>query len=105
MELLQGLAGASTFQLLLIAAVGFAASFLGGVTGYGNSALIPLVLLPITGPDRWYRSSPSSGCSTTSPAYSPFGTSISAGWDRAGGIVPFCVFGAYVFTKLTGTTS
>ena len=51
MELLQSFADVPLWQLALVAIVGFAASFLGGVSGYCNSALLPLVLIPITGPE------------------------------------------------------
>ena len=43
------LAGVSIAQLALIAAVGMFTSVLGGVTGYGTGALMPLVLVPIVG--------------------------------------------------------
>ena len=43
------LAGVSIAQLALIAAVGMLTSVLGGVTGYGTGALMPLVLVPIVG--------------------------------------------------------
>src|SRR5271155_615472 len=43
------LAGVSIAQLALIVAVGMLTSVLGGVTGYGTGALMPLVLVPIVG--------------------------------------------------------
>ena len=43
------LADVSISQLALIAAVGMLTSVLGGVTGYGTGALMPLVLVPIVG--------------------------------------------------------
>src|SRR5438034_10088856 len=45
------LAGISLLQLLLIAGTALLASVVGGVTGYGTGALMPLVLVPIVGPE------------------------------------------------------
>ena len=41
----------SVAQLLLIAATGVCTSLIGGVAGYGTGALMPLVLVPIVGPE------------------------------------------------------
>jgi uncharacterized membrane protein YfcA len=41
--------GISIAQLLLIAAAAMVTSILGGVTGYGSGALMPLILVPIVG--------------------------------------------------------
>src|ERR1700741_3227777 len=41
----------SPFELLLIAAVAVLASMVGGVAGYGTGALMPLVLVPVLGPE------------------------------------------------------
>ena len=51
MDLLQGFADISLWQLILVAAVALFASIVGGVTGYGSSALMPLVLVPLVGPE------------------------------------------------------
>src|SRR5712691_9819294 len=45
------LAGISLLQLLLIAGMALIASVVGGVSGYGTGALMPLVLVPIVGPE------------------------------------------------------
>src|SRR3954468_1631496 len=45
------LAGISLIELGLIAAVALFASVVGGVSGYGTGALMPLVLVPILGPE------------------------------------------------------
>src|SRR4249919_3790103 len=45
------LAGISVAQLLLIAGTALIASIVGGVSGYGTGALMPLVLVPIIGPE------------------------------------------------------
>jgi uncharacterized protein len=41
--------GISTAQLVLISAAAMVTSILGGVTGYGSGALMPLILVPIVG--------------------------------------------------------
>ena len=41
----------SIWQLLLVAGVAMIGSLVGGVTGYGTGALMPLVLVPIIGPE------------------------------------------------------
>jgi len=46
-----GFANISFAQLALIAGVALVASVVGGVAGYGTGALMPLVLVPITGPE------------------------------------------------------
>ena len=44
-------AAISVPQLFLIAGVALIASVVGGVSGYGTGALMPLVLVPIVGPE------------------------------------------------------
>src|SRR4051794_32024837 len=44
-------AGISLPQLALIAAMALFASVVGGMSGYGTGALMPLVLVPIVGPE------------------------------------------------------
>src|SRR5262245_64456861 len=46
-----GFGAISLVQLALIAAMAFLASLIGGVAGYGTGALMPLVLVPIVGPE------------------------------------------------------
>src|SRR4051794_24073592 len=48
---LSGFADISLAQLMLIAAAALVASVIGGATGYGTGALLPLVLVPIVGPE------------------------------------------------------
>jgi membrane protein YqaA with SNARE-associated domain len=43
------LANISIWQLALIAVAATATSILGGVTGYGSGALMPLLLVPMVG--------------------------------------------------------
>src|ERR1044071_6532542 len=49
MQILAGFADISIAQLLLVAGVAFVASIVGGVSGYGTGALMPLVLVPLVG--------------------------------------------------------
>lgn len=49
MNLLSGFADVSLAQLVLVAAVALFASIVGGVSGYGTGALMPLVLVPLVG--------------------------------------------------------
>jgi uncharacterized membrane protein YfcA len=44
-------AGISAAQIVLIAGMALVASTVGGVSGYGTGALMPLVLVPILGPE------------------------------------------------------
>jgi uncharacterized membrane protein YfcA len=50
-SLLAALAAISPFELLLIAVVAVFASMVGGIAGYGTGALMPLVLVPVLGPE------------------------------------------------------
>ena len=49
MNLLSGFADISIWQLLLVACVALVASILGGVSGYGTGALMPLILVSLVG--------------------------------------------------------
>lgn len=49
MQLLSGFADVSIWQLLLVACVALIASLVGGISGYGTGALMPLVLVPLVG--------------------------------------------------------
>src|SRR4051812_28242743 len=51
MDLAGALAAISFWQLVLVAAMALVASVIGGVAGYGTGALMPLVLVPIVGPE------------------------------------------------------
>lgn len=50
-QLLAPFAAISAFEFALIAAVALFASVVGGVAGYGTGALMPLVLMPVLGPE------------------------------------------------------
>jgi uncharacterized membrane protein YfcA len=51
MNMLSGFANISLWQLALVAGVASLASLVGGVSGYGTGALMPLVLVPLVGPE------------------------------------------------------
>jgi uncharacterized membrane protein YfcA len=51
MNILSGFAHMSLLQLALVAGVALFASLVGGVSGYGTGALMPLVLVPLVGPE------------------------------------------------------
>ncbi|HEX5210647.1 MAG TPA: sulfite exporter TauE/SafE family protein [Pseudolabrys sp.] len=50
MNILFGFVDISLWQIALVAGVAFIASLVGGVSGYGTGALMPLVLVPLIGP-------------------------------------------------------
>jgi uncharacterized membrane protein YfcA len=50
MHIPSGFADISVAQLALVAGVAFLGSLVGGVSGYGTGALMPLVLVPLLGP-------------------------------------------------------
>lgn len=49
MHILSGFADISLAQLLLVAVVALIAGIIGGISGYGSGALMPLVLVPMVG--------------------------------------------------------
>ena len=106
MELLQSLTGASLPHLLLVAVIGFITSFLGGVTGYGNSALLPLVLIPVTGPEPLVPIIAIVGMFNNITRVVAFRRHIDVSrlWIVLATSLPMCALGAYTYTKLTGAT-
>jgi uncharacterized membrane protein YfcA len=104
MNLLSGFADISLAQLLLVAGVALIAAVIGGVSGYGNGALMPLVLVPMIG------AAPVVPIIAIAALFNNFGR-VSAffkflDWRRAAlGIaasLPTCVLGAWGYTYLTG---
>jgi uncharacterized membrane protein YfcA len=94
----------SIFQLALVASVALFASVLGGVAGYGTGALMPLVLVPIVGPEPAVPIIALAGLLTNTSRATAFVRFI----DRrrvllvlAGAVLP-CTFSAYGYTLLTG---
>ena len=104
MDLFAGFADISLAQLLLVAAVALVASVIGGVSGYGNGALMPLVLVPMVG------AAPVVPIIAIAALFNNFGR-VSAfyqylDWRRAllgiAASLPACVLGAWGYTHLTG---
>ena len=103
MDILQGFADISLWELILVAAVALLASIVGGVTGYGSSALMPLVLVPLIGPEPVVPIVSISGLFNNVTRAYAFREYIDF---RRGTIimvaaVPTCMLGAYTYTKLT----
>ncbi len=102
--LLSGFADISIPQLLLIAGMGVLTSLIGGVAGYGTGALMPLVLVPIVGPEPVVPIIAISAMITNTSRATAFRKLI----DRRralivlGAAAPTCVLGAYGYTRLTG---
>lgn len=104
MSLAAGFADISLLQLLAVAVVALFASFLGGVSGYGTGALLPLVLVPLIGAEPVVPIVAIAALFTNSSRVAAFVRYV----DRrraAIGIVsalPTCVVGAWGYTRLTG---
>ena len=98
-------AALSLSQLLLIAGMGVMTSLIGGVAGYGTGALMPLVLVPIVGPEPVVPIIAISALMTNASRTIAFRKRLD---PRRVLIVlaaaaPSCVLGAYGYTRLTGT--
>lgn len=104
MDILSGFADISLAQLLLVAVVALVASVIGGVSGYGNGALMPLILVPMIG------AAPVVPIIAIAALFNNFGR-VSAFFkylDRRRALIgvvaslPTCVLGAWGYTFLTG---
>ena len=102
--MLAALADLSAFELLLIAGMAIVASVIGGVAGYGTGALMPLVLVPIVGPEPVVPIIAISALFTNTSRSFVFRDVID--WRRALLIVacalPTTMLGAWGYTMLTG---
>jgi uncharacterized membrane protein YfcA len=91
-------------QLILIAAVAVVASIVGGLAGYGTGALMPLVLVPIVGPEPVVPIIAFSALFTNTSRATAFRTVID--WRRAAIVLvfatPTCLLGAWGYTTLSG---
>jgi uncharacterized membrane protein YfcA len=101
---LAALADLSVFELSLIAGMAIVASVIGGVAGYGTGALMPLVLVPIVGPEPVVPIIAISALFTNSSRATAFRKVID--WRRAAIILacalPTTMLGAWGYTMLTG---
>jgi uncharacterized membrane protein YfcA len=103
MNLLSGFANVSLAQLMLVAAVALFASLVGGVSGYGTGALMPLVLVPLVGAEPVVPIIAISALFNNASRVTAF--LKYADWRRALIVVlaaaPTCVLGAWGYTHLT----
>jgi uncharacterized membrane protein YfcA len=99
-----GLAAISLAQLVLIAAMALLASLVGGVAGYGTGALMPLVLVPIVGPEPVVPILSLSALFTNSSRAAAFRHLVD--WRRTlivlAGAILTCALGAWGYTMLSG---
>jgi uncharacterized membrane protein YfcA len=103
-SLIASLAAISAAELVLIAGVALFASMVGGITGYGNGALMPLVLVPVLGPEPVVPIIAISALFNNTWRALAFRQLID--WRRAvlaaALATPTCVVSAYGYTLLTG---
>jgi uncharacterized membrane protein YfcA len=101
---LTAFADVSVYQLLLVAGVALIASIVGGIAGYGTGALMPLVLVPMLGPEPVVPIIAISGLLTNTGRVFAFLRYVD--WRRCAltiaSAVPPAVVTAYGFTLLTG---
>lgn len=100
----EAFADISILQLLLVAGVALIASVLGGVAGYGTGALMPLVLVPMIGPEPVIPIIALSGLLNNGGRVFAYLRYVS--WRRVWLVliaaVPPCLVTAYGYTLLTG---
>jgi uncharacterized membrane protein YfcA len=98
------LAGISLVQFALIAGLALIASVIGGVSGYGTGALMPLVLVPIFGPEPVVPMLSISALLNNASRAGVYRALID--WRRVLIVLPvaapFCMLGAWGYTQLTG---
>ena len=103
-SLFASLAAISALELILIAAVAMFASMVGGVAGYGTGALMPLVLVPVLGPEPVVPIIAISALFNNTWRALAFQNLID--WRRALLLAvfatPTCIISAYGYTLLTG---
>jgi len=103
MDILSGFADISIYSLLLVAGVALFASVVGGVSGYGTGALMPLVLVPLVGAEPIVPIIAISALFSNSSRMTAFLKYVDR--RRAAIVlvcaVPTCVLGAWGYTKLT----
>lgn len=102
--LLASLAAITPAELALIAGVALFASMVGGVTGYGTGALMPLILVPVLGPEPVVPIIAISALFNNTWRALAFKQFVD--WRRAALVAvlatPTCILSAYGYTRLTG---
>ena len=103
-SLSSALAGISLAQFALIAGLALFASIVGGVSGYGTGALMPLVLVPIFGPEPVVPMLAISALVNNASRVGVYRHLVD--WRRTLVVLPpalpLCLLGAWGYTKLTG---
>src|SRR5499433_2813137 len=103
MNLLSGFTDISFWHLIPVAAVALFASVIGGVSGYGTGALMPLVLVPLVGAEPVVPIIAVSALFTNSSRV--FAFLKYADWRRTAIVlamaIPTCVLGAWGYTRLS----
>jgi uncharacterized membrane protein YfcA len=103
MDLFAGFHDISVWQLIPVAAVALFASVVGGVSGYGTGALMPLVLVPLVGAEPVVPIIAISAMFTNSSRVFAFLKYVD--WRRTAIVlalaVPTCVLGAWGYTRLS----
>jgi uncharacterized membrane protein YfcA len=103
MQILSGFADISLWQLALVAGLALFASIVGGVSGYGTGALMPLVLVPLVGAEPLVPIIAISAMFSNSSRAAAFLKYVD--WRRVAIVlvaaVPTCVLGAWGYTKLS----
>ncbi len=102
--MIAGFADISLAQLALIAGTALLTSLIGGIAGYGTGALMPLVLVPIVGPE------PVVPIISLSALFTNTGRAVAfrhlVDWRKAAIVlvaaVPTCALGAWGYTLLSG---
>lgn len=94
----------SLLQLLVIAVAGLVTAVIGGVAGYGTGALMPLVLVPIVGPEPVVPIIAVSAIFNNVSRATLFRSLVD--WRRVPLIIlpalPTCALGAFAYTLLDG---
>jgi uncharacterized membrane protein YfcA len=103
-DILSGFANISLAQLALVACVALFASVIGGVAGYGTGALMPLVLVPMVGPEPVVPIIAISALLTNMGRVAAFFTHIDGRRTLivAAAAALTCILGAYAYSRLTG---
>ena len=103
--MIDAFADVSLAQLWLVAIVALVASLIGGVAGYGTGALMPLILVPMVGPEPVVPIIAISALLTNTGRAVAFRSYID--YRRSAivvvGAVPPCMLTAWGYTKLTST--
>lgn len=103
MSVLSAFADVSLLQVITVAVVALFTSVVGGVAGYGTGALMPLVLVPIVGPEPVVPIIAVSALLTNTGralAFRPYIAWRKAGIVLAAAVLP-CMLTAYGYTRLT----